>query len=130
MKKFASFFFSMLFTGILVVIFAIAIAYATFIENDFGTITAKILIYNSKWFEILLLILCINIIGSAFRYQLISKKKWPVLLFHIAFVIIIIGAAITRYYSYEGNMHIREGNSSNTIVSDLKVNNVKSTDGN
>ena len=44
MKKFSSFLFSMLFTGILIVIFAIAIAYATFIENDYGATTAKILI--------------------------------------------------------------------------------------
>ncbi|MBN1985730.1 MAG: cytochrome c biogenesis protein CcsA [Prolixibacteraceae bacterium] len=130
MKKFVSFFFSMLFTGILLVIFAIAIAYATFIENDFGTITAKILIYNSRWFEALLLLLCINLTGSVFKYQLISRKKWPVLLFHISFIVILIGAVITRYHGYEGTMHIREGNSSNTIVSDFTVVQVKATSGN
>jgi cytochrome c-type biogenesis protein CcsB len=130
MKKFVSFFFSMLFTGILVVIFAIAIAYATFIENDFGTITAKILIYNSRWFEALLLLLCINLAGSVFKYQLISRKKWSVLLFHISFIIILVGAVITRYHGYEGTMHIREGNSSNTIISDFTVVQVKATSGN
>ncbi len=130
MKKFVSFLFSMLFTGILVMIFAIAIAYATFVENDYGTITAKILIYNSKWFEILLFIICINLIGSAFKYKLITQKKWTVLLFHVAFVVIIIGAAITRYYGYEGSMHIREGSSSNSIISDFSVIKVKATDGN
>lgn len=107
----------MFFTGILIVVFAISIGYATFIENDYGTTTAKILIYNSLWFEILFVIMSINLIGSIFVHKLISKKKWPMFLFHIAFVVITIGAGVTRYYGYEGNMHIREGESSNSILS-------------
>ncbi|MDB4584557.1 cytochrome C biogenesis protein, partial [Draconibacterium sp.] len=98
MKKLFSFVFSMFFTGILIVIFAVSIAYATFIENDYGTTTAKILIYNSLWFEVLLIILSINLIGSVIVNKLVNKKKWPVFLFHIAFVFIIIGAGVTRYY--------------------------------
>lgn len=130
MKKLVSFLFSMLFTGILVMFFAIAIGYATFVENDFGTITAKILIYNSKWFEALLILICINITGSIFVNNLLTKKKWPIFLFHIAFIVIIIGAAITRYHGYEGSMHIREGESSNIIISDAAYVTVKASSGN
>ena len=130
MKKILSFLSSMLFTGILLVVFAIAIGYATFIENDFGTSTAKILIYNSRWFEILLAIICINLIGSIFENKLISKKKWTIFLFHIAFIFIIIGAAITRYHGFEGTMHIREGESSNQLLSEETYVLVKATDGN
>ncbi len=108
----------MFFTGLLLVIFALGIAYATFVENDFGTITAKILIYNSLWFEVLLAIMVINLSGSIIVNKLISKKKWPIFLFHVAFIIIIIGAAVTRYNSFEGSMHIREGETSNFISSD------------
>ena len=129
MKKLSSFLFSMFFTGILVVIFAIAIGYATFIENDYGTTTAKILIYNSRWFEILLFILCINIVGSVFKYKLIARKKWTILLFHISFIVIGIGAMITRYYGYEGNMHIRENSSSDFIISEASYVTVKVSDG-
>ena len=129
MKKLSSFLFSMFFTGILVVIFAIAIGYATFIENDYGTTTAKILIYNSRWFEILLFILCINIVGSVFKYKLIARKKWTILLFHISFIVIGVGAMITRYYGYEGTMHIRENSSSDFIVSEASYVTVKVTDG-
>ena len=118
MKKVISFFSSMFFTGLLVMIFAIAIGYATFIENDYGTVTAKILIYNSLWFEILLLVMCINIIASVFANKLIAQKRWPGIILHFSFIIIFIGAAFTRYYGYEGTMHIREGESSNTIISE------------
>ena len=116
MKKFVSFFSSMLFTGILLVIFAVAIGYATFVENNYGTSAAKTLIYNSKWLETLLLLGCLNLTGSIFKYRLINKKKFTVLLFHISFIIIIAGAAITRYFGFEGSMHIREGEASNVII--------------
>jgi cytochrome c biogenesis protein ResB len=118
MKKIGEFLFSMLFTGVLTVIFAISIGYATFIENDYGTVTAKILIYNARWFEALLVLLCINLIGSIFVNKLYSRKKWPILLFHVAFIFILIGAAVTRYYGYEGMMHIREGESTDYIISE------------
>ncbi len=129
MKKIASFFFSMFFTGLLVVIFAISIAYATFIENDYGTVTAKILIYNSTWFELLLLVMCINLIGSVFTNKLIQQKRWPGFLLHISFVVIFIGAALTRYVGYEGTMHIRENESSNTIITEPAYITVKTQKG-
>lgn len=118
MKKIVSFIFSMFFTGLLLIIFAISIGYATFVENDFGTTTAKILIYNSWWFEVLLVIIVINLVGSIFINKLANRKKWTIFLFHGAFVFILAGAAITRYYGYEGSMHIREGESSNLLTSE------------
>ena len=130
MKKLVSFLFSMVFTGILLAVFAGSIAYATFLENDYGTITAKILVYNAHWFELLLFVLSINLIGSIFRYQLVQKKKWSVVLFHLAFVVILIGALVTRYKGFEGNMHIRENSSSDFIVSDATYLTIKVKAGN
>ena len=118
MKKITSFLSSMLFTGILVVIFAISIAYATFIENDYGATTAKILVYNSRWMEILFLLLTVNLIGSMFKYKLVAKKKWSIFVFHIAFIVILVGAAITRYFGYEGTLVLAEGETKNEIVSE------------
>jgi len=108
----------MFFTGILLVIFATSIGYATFIENDYGTLTAKILVYNAWWFELLFLVIGINLVSSIFVNKLISKKKWTIFLFHAAFIILIAGAAITRYYGFEGTMHIREGETSDFIISE------------
>jgi cytochrome c-type biogenesis protein CcsB len=45
------------------------------------------------------------------------KDKALVLMFHISFFIVLIGAAITRYAGYEGSMHIREGASKSTMLS-------------
>jgi cytochrome c-type biogenesis protein CcsB len=100
----------------LIMLFAIAIGTATFIENDYGTEAAKVLVYNAGWFQVLLFLLLINLIGNINRFKLYRRKKWPVLLFHLAFIFILIGAAITRYISYEGMMHIREGKSSSKLL--------------
>ena len=62
--------------------------------------------------------LLINLIYNLKRYNLFRKEKLAVLTFHLSFIIILIGSAITRYHSFEGMMHIREGEESNIIVSD------------
>ncbi len=104
--------------AVLLLVFAFAMAYATFLENDYGTPTAKALIYEAKWFELIMFLLILNFIGNIGRYRLWKKEKWPVLVFHLAFILIFIGGAITRYISFEGTMHIREGQTSNEIVTD------------
>jgi cytochrome c-type biogenesis protein CcsB len=117
MKKTLDILGSMKTMAILMSIFAFATGYATFIENDYGTITAKADVYNARWFEILLSLLTINLILNIKKYKMFSLKKAPIFIFHVAFIIIIIGAAITRYIGYEGTMHIREGKSASTMVS-------------
>lgn len=125
MKKFIDFLFSMFFTVLLLMMFAISIAYATFIENDYGTPTAQVLIYQAWWFELLLAVGIVNLTGSVFRYKLVNRKKWAILLFHLAFILIIVGAGVTRYFGFEGSMHIREGESNNQVVSETTYIEVK-----
>ena len=98
-------------------IFAVSIGVATFIENDYGSQTAWALVYTAKWFEILLVLLSLNLLYNIFKFRLFRKEKFFTGLFHLSFLIIIIGAAVTRYFGYEGTMHIREGSSSDTILS-------------
>ena len=118
LDKFIAFLFSIRLMAILILLFFVAIGYATFIENDFGTQTAKALIYNTTWFEVIIVLLSVNMIANINRYKLWRKEKWPVLLFHISFILIVVGAGVTRYVSFEGMMSIREGEQSNLIVSD------------
>ncbi|MFC5872821.1 cytochrome c-type biogenesis protein CcsB [Chryseobacterium arachidis] len=118
MKKLQDILISTRTMAVLLLVYAFAMAYATFLENDYGTPTAKALIYEAKWFELIMLLLILNFIGNIGRYRLWKREKWPVLVFHLAFILIFIGGAITRYISFEGTMHIREGETSNEIVTD------------
>lgn len=114
---------------LLLLVFAFAMAIATFVENDYGTETAWVAIYDSWWFEVVMLGLMLSFIANIFKYKLLRKEKWAILLFHLAFIVIIIGAAITRYTSYGGVMRIREGEASNIVISDANFLNVTIADG-
>ena len=118
MKKVANFLFSTRLTAVLFLVFAGAMAISTFIENDYGTQTAKALVYNAWWFELVMLLLMVNFIGNIKKYELLQRKKLSVLMFHLSFVLIILGAGITRYIGYEGIMPIYEGETTNKMLSD------------
>ncbi|MBC7523588.1 MAG: cytochrome c biogenesis protein CcsA [Flavobacterium sp.] len=117
-KKILSLLFSTRLMAILFLGYAISMAIGTFIESEYNTDTAKILIYNALWFELILLFFLINFFGNIKRYQLQKKEKWATLLLHLSFIFIIIGAGVTRYISFEGMMPIREGATSNQFFSD------------
>lgn len=104
-------------TIVLLIAYGSACAVATFVENDFGTPSAKALVYNAAWFDLLHLLLVLNLIGVLLLSRALQRKKYASFLFHSSLVVIFIGAAITRYYGFEGVMHIREGEQSNTIES-------------
>ena len=104
--------------SVLFIVFATAMAFGTFIESWYSTDTARIWIYNTIWFEAIMVFFVINFIGNMFRYQLFKKEKWAVLLLHVSWILIIIGAFVTRYISYEGMMPIREGKTERVFYSD------------
>jgi cytochrome c-type biogenesis protein CcsB len=107
----------MSFMAFLLLAFAFAMAIATFVESSYGTPTALALIYKTHWFELILVLLAINLFRNLLKYRFFTKQRITLGLFHISFLVILLGAAITRYISYEGVMHIRENESSNFIVS-------------
>jgi cytochrome c-type biogenesis protein CcsB len=129
MKKFLDFVFSMQFALTLMMVMAVSVAIATFVENDFGTLAAKSLVYSATWFEILLFVLTVSMVGNILRFKLIQRKKYNVLIFHIAFAVIMIGAGITRFFGFEGMMQIREGTTSNTLLSDQTYIQIQISDG-
>ncbi len=117
LKQMLLFLRSMKTMAILMLIFAVSIGTATFIENDFGTQTAKAVVYNARWFEGLLFLLGVNLFLNILNFKMYRKEKFLLFLFHVSFFVILIGAAITRYFGYEGMMHIREGAVQNTMLS-------------
>ncbi|MEP0711719.1 MAG: cytochrome c biogenesis protein ResB, partial [Algoriphagus sp.] len=104
-------------TLVLLLILAGSMGAATFIENDHGTATARTLVYEAWWFEVVMIWLCVNFIAHIKQYRLFSKGKLPLGLFHAAFIVIILGAGVTRLFSKEGIIHIRVGSAENTYYS-------------
>ncbi len=104
--------------AVLFLVMATAMAFGTFIESWYSTETARIWIYNTWWFEAIMAFFMINFIGNISRYRLLRKEKWPVLLLHLSWILIILGAFITRYFGFEGMMPIREGATEKVYYSD------------
>jgi len=110
--------FSTRLTAVLFLAYPTAMAFGTFIESGYSTDTAKIWIYNAWWFELLMVLMAINFIGNIFKYRLLRREKWAVLGLHLSFLLILLGAFVTRYFGYEGVMPIREGATENQFLSE------------
>ncbi len=120
-KKLAAILFSTRLTAILFIVFATAMAIGTFMDQGYErppSPYARELIFNAWWFEAIMGMFVINFVGNIFRFRLLRKEKWATLLLHISFILIIAGAFVTRYIGFEGVMHIREGATENTFLSD------------
>lgn len=116
MKNLSGFLFSSRFMAIVMVVFAASIAAATFIENDFGTETARALVYGAHWFELLLLLAVVNLAGNMIVHNVHKRTSPAVVLFHFSFILILAGSVITRYTGLDGTVFIREGEETNQML--------------
>ncbi|CDF79015.1 cytochrome c assembly protein [Formosa agariphila KMM 3901] len=119
-NKLAKILFSTRLTSILFIVFAAAMAIGTFMDagqDTSPTPYSRNLIYNTWWFEAIMVVFVINFIGNIKRYRLYKKEKWASLVLHLSFILILLGAFITRYIGFEGMMAIREGATENTFLS-------------
>ncbi|MGB1210477.1 MAG: cytochrome c biogenesis protein CcsA [Lacinutrix venerupis] len=119
-NRLAKILFSTRLTAVLFIVFAAAMIVGTFMDagqETSPTPYSRTLIYNTWWFEGIMVFFVINFVGNIFRFRLFKKEKWATLILHLAFIFIFIGAFITRYIGYEGMMPIQEGETENTFLS-------------
>ncbi|EAI3980040.1 cytochrome C biogenesis protein [Campylobacter jejuni] len=105
---------------VLFLLFALFCALATFIESAYGTPTAWAMVYDTFWFEYIQLLLGINLLCGMFRYKMFGLKKFPLMIFHISFLFILVGSAMTRYAGFEGILPIRE-HTQNSLIESSKT---------
>ena len=129
MRSFINILFSFRLAGLLLVILAISIAVASFIENDFGSETARAHIYNATWFESIFILASINLIGNMLMHRVYRKGKLSILLFHLSFLFILLGAGITRYFGFTVLIYISEGERSSFVLSDEAFLNIQTLEG-
>lgn len=110
-------------------VFGFVVGWATFVESAHGTQAAKAIVYNAIWFEGLLVYLCFGLVANIFRYNLWAREKIAILMFHLSFIVIIIGAGVTRYFGFEGLMLVPENSQSNIIHSADAYVQIYATDG-
>ena len=107
-------FFSYKFMLFMLFLLGLGAGVATFIESAYDTQSAKIVVYDAFWYEGVMLLLTLSLVGIIYKNKM--WKKVGAFTLHLAFVAILIGAAMTRYFGYEGVIHIREGLSENEML--------------
>ncbi|MDA7636781.1 cytochrome c biogenesis protein CcsA [Flavobacteriaceae bacterium] len=117
-SKIIQYLFSTKFMLVLLILFPLAMGVGTFLESWYSTDAARIWVYNAWWFELLMLLLIVNFMGNIKKYNLLSREKISVLILHLSFIFILLGALVTRYIGDEGVMPIRENTTSNTYLSE------------
>jgi ResB-like family len=103
----------------------VAIAAATFTEAAQGPEAGRLYVYESKWFEAVLFLLGANLTANLHRWWPLRFPRVGFLLIHLAVIVILTGAAATRYFGYEGVLAVRKGAESAQMVS--RTNHLKLT---
>ena len=103
-------------TILLLLIYVTGLATATFVEKKMGTEAAKMLIYYSPLFLLLQLLMVINFLLILIRNNYLKRKKWALLTVHAALIVILAGAMTTYLFGKEGQVHIREGETTDQMV--------------
>lgn len=61
--------------GFYMLFFGFVIGWATFIENDFGTIAAQKVIFKAWWFELLLALFGSTLLVNIIRFRMLQQRK-------------------------------------------------------
>lgn len=102
---------------LLIIIGFLSITIATYIENSESKKSAWDVVYSSFWFEFLFYLIIAVLIFNIFHFKMYKKEKLPSFVFHLSFILIIIGAIVTKYYSYKGHMFVEKNQISNQLIS-------------
>ena len=89
----------------LYILIVVCIGFATVIEKYHGTTFVSENIYGAWWFSALWAVL--TVVSCAYILQQRLYKRLAVLLLHMAFVVILIGALVTHLTSRRDTIHLR-----------------------
>ena len=121
---------------VLLVLLLVAMACATIFESTHRTEQALLIFYKSRWFELLLLLLAVNMLASVVLRYPFSRRHVGFVLTHVSILVILAGALVTKYWGVDGQVGIQDGQTVNhfTIPQDalaimIELNNKYALDG-
>ena len=82
---------------------------ATFLESGFSTRVARAYVYGSPWFNLWLLLLCLNLICSTMTRWPWQKHHLGFVITHAGIIILLGGALVGRARGFEGSLDLSRG---------------------
>ena len=101
---------------LLILLLGFMCGWGTFVELDFGTSAASLLVYRSAFFRFLLLLLALNILGAVLDRIPWKKNHVPFLCAHLGVLLLLTGCWTTSHFALEGKMAVTEGTSASSIL--------------
>lgn len=108
-KRVLGFFITPAFTGILLAVIITVLIAGVYTGHQQGVTAAKAMIYDTLWFDFLWALLGVNLAGNVIRFRLYKPAYLPLLIFHLGVLVVLAGAAVTRYAGVQGRMKLGEG---------------------
>lgn len=96
---------------------AAAFAVGTFVESAYGADAAKVIVYESRWLDLLLIALALNVAAAAVERLPWRKKHMGFVATHAGIILLLAGSLVTRALGREGQMAIQEGGTEGRMVS-------------
>ena len=100
---------------------AMAMSMGTIYEAEQGTPAAQVMFYRAWWFDGLLVLLTLNLVGCTYLRRPKRTTRWAYLLMHNSILVIFAGGLIGRWYGSEGQLAFAEGQTKNSILQDGNV---------
>ena len=107
------------FPFLLLILAAVVIAAATFVETAYGTAEAHEWVYGSWAFKVLWAALVLS--GCVVLWKKRMWRRRSLFVLHLSFVIILCGAMLTSLKGKRGVLHLREGVPTDRFLTDGRI---------
>jgi len=94
--------------ALLLLLVMVAMACATIYEATHGTPQAQAVFYGSRWFQVLLVLLGVNLIAAAWARWPWSFRQSGFAITHVSVVVILLGAWVTQRWAVHGQVGLAE----------------------
>ena len=100
---------SLWFAAVLLILLLMAMACATVFESAHGSEWALAAFYHSRWFELLLALLAVNLLAAVLLRYPFAKRQIGFVLTHVSILVVLAGSLVTKHLGVEGQIGIAEG---------------------
>lgn len=103
---------------VILVVLAVVLAMATVFESRWGPDAAQRFIYHALWFNLLMVLLAVNVAAAALVRLPWRFKQTGFLVTHLAILLILGGCLTTSRWGVTGTMTLSEGQQEQSFVQD------------
>lgn len=100
----------------LMLILAIAVGYGTIVESRYNTDMARLTVYRTTWFQILLILLWINIFCATLSRIPFKVHHTGFVITHIGLLTLLIGSMITNVWGIDGQLQVAENSQNDEVT--------------